>query len=180
MTNNQMTNNKVIIITGSKGEGKTTKLLNIINLLKKENIKIAGFTATGEWNNGERNKYTLNDINSEKSVILCTGFPVEDYQQHGRFYFNPKAIKFGNKLLKTNAKENLLIIIDEVGPFELDDQVWHNSLSQQLKTTQNTILLSVREKLVNNIIEKYNLKNASIYTIKEPDLNIVREIKLII
>ena len=41
-----MANNKVIIITGNKGEGKTTKLLNIIDLLKKDNIRIAGFTAT--------------------------------------------------------------------------------------------------------------------------------------
>lgn len=173
-------NNKVIIITGDKGEGKTTKLLNIIGLLKAESVKIAGFIATCEWNNGERNEYKLVDVNSAKSITLCTVFPNVDYEQHGRFYFNPTAIQYGQNLLANNSDENLVIIIDEVGPFELENRVWHSSFSHQLETTQNTILISVRKKLVNNIISKYKLMNVVVYSVNEPDANIIREINLTI
>ena len=172
-------NNKVIIITGNKGEGKTTKLLNIIDLLKKENIRIAGFTAVSEWNNGERNKYILVDINSDKSITLCTSNPCEGYKQYGRFFFNPEAIKFGQELLASHRNERLIVVVDEVGPFELENKVWHSPLKYHLENTQNIILLSVRKKLVNDVLEKYNLHNATIYDIEEPIHNIIRKIKLL-
>ena len=175
-----MASNKVIIITGNKGEGKTTKLLNIIDLLRKENIRIAGFTATSAWNNGKRDEYILNDINSEKSITLCTSYAVESCNQYGRYYFNPLAIRFGESLLDTNTKDKTVIVIDEVGLFELENKVWHSSLIYQLENTQNIILLTVRKKLVNNILEKYNLQNSSIYTLKETSQTIIREIQLLI
>ena len=168
--------NKVIIITGSKGEGKTTKLLSITSLLEKKGVRIVGFTATGDWNNGERNEYNLVDVNSGESIILCTVFPNVDYEKYGRFYFNPSAINFGQKLLDTNSTEDAVVVIDEVGPFELDNKVWHSSIMGQLETTQNTILISVRKKLVNDIIEKYKLKNVIVYSVDEPDKDIIREI----
>ena len=134
-----MSSNKVIIITGNKGKGKTTKLLNIIDLLKKENIRIAGFTAESEWNNGERNKYILVDINSDTSITLCTSNPCEGYKQYGRFFFNPEAIKFGQELLASHRNEKLVVVVDEVGPFELENKVWHSPLKYHLENTQNTI-----------------------------------------
>jgi len=173
-------NNKVIIITGNKGVGKTTKLLNIIGLLKSEGVNIVGFTAACDWNNGERNEYRLVDVNSDKSITLCTIFPDVNYEQSGRFYFNPTAVQYGKKLLTAHSDEKLVIIIDEVGPFELDNKVWHSSLIYQLESTQNIILISVRKNLVNNIINKYKLKNVAVYSIDEPDLNIIKEINLTI
>ncbi|MBC8319383.1 MAG: hypothetical protein H8E34_01535 [Bacteroidetes bacterium] len=171
-----MNTNKVIIITGDKGEGKTTKLLNIIDLLKKENISIAGFTAQAEWIDGVRNKYTLHDVNSESAITLCTGYKIEGYYQHGRFYFNPQAIDCGINLLTTKYKSKSVIVIDEVGPFELKNKIWHDGLLYQLKNTANTILMSVREKLVCDVIEKFSLKTVIIYKLNEPNIKIINKI----
>jgi len=156
-------NNKVIIITGEKGEGKTTKLLNIVRLLQNEGVQVIGFVAIGKWIKGVRHDYKLSDINSQESIILCTVLPVKNYKKHGKFYFNQAAINFGTKLLKTNSSKNLVVVIDEIGPFELENKVWHPSLKDHLETTQNTVLISVRKKLVNNIIDKYNLKKVIVF-----------------
>ena len=171
-----MNRNKVIIITGNKGEGKTTKLLSIIEMLKEESVNITGFVAIGEWKNGERSKYTLVDITTDKSAIICTDTQTSGYTKHGRFYFNPKAIAFGENTLLKAQRKNSVIIIDEIGPFELDGKVWHNSLVHHLEKTQNILLLSVRKKLVNNIIKKYKLNNVSYYSTDASDDNIVNEI----
>jgi len=171
-------NNKVIIITGEKGEGKTTKLLNIIDLLNKEKVSAIGFTAKAELEDGERNKYTLVDINSSNTITMCSAKPNENYNKYGRFYFNPSAINFGNKLLSDNMNKESIIVMDEIGPFEIDNKLWHKSLQLILNTTQNTLLLSVRKKLINNIIDKYKLENVFIYSVNDPSNNIIKEIKL--
>ncbi len=173
-------NNKVIIITGEKGEGKTTKLLSIINLLNKEKISTIGFTAKAEWEDGERNKYTLDDINSNNTITMCSAKPNENYSQYGRFYFNPLATSFGNNILSNNENKKSVIVIDEVGPFELDNKLWHKSLIHNLKNTKNIILISVRETLVKSVINKYNLNNVKVFTLNEPIRNIISEIKLIV
>ncbi|NQU34941.1 MAG: hypothetical protein HQ521_17070 [Bacteroidetes bacterium] len=173
-----MVKNKVIIITGNKGEGKTTKLQRVVKLLKKENISMSGFSAYADLIDGDRNGYTLVDIVSSKSIILCVNEPCSTYEKIGRFYFNPLAIKFGQKLLNTNPFEKTLIVIDEVGPFELQNKIWHDSLLHQLGIPQNIILLIVRTKLVDEIIKKFNIGNANIHTLSGDDMEIVNEIKM--
>jgi len=177
-TNHNQINNKVIIITGEKGEGKTTKILSIIKLLNVENINIIGFTAKAEWENGKRSKYTLIDIATDKTITMCSDKPNENYNQYGRFYFNPLAIRYGNKLLSASTNKKSIIVIDEIGPFELDNKLWHNSLQLILNTNQNTIILSVRKKLVSDIIDKYKLENVVVFSVSEPCQNIIKEIKL--
>ena len=172
-----MVKNNVIIITGNKGEGKTTKLQRIVKLIKKEKISMTGFLAYADLKDGDRNGYTLVDIVSSKSIILCSNEPCSTYEKIGRFYFNPLAIKFGQKLLNTNPVEKTLIVIDEVGPFELQNKIWYDSLVYQLGIPKNVILLIVRAKLVDEIIRKFEITNAKIYKLSGDDMDIVNEIK---
>ncbi len=172
-----MVKNNVIIITGNKGEGKTTKLQRIVKLIKKEKISMTGFLAYADLKDGDRNGYTLVDIVSSKSIILCSNEPCSTYEKIGRFYFNPLAIKFGQKLLNTNPVEKTLIVIDEVGPFELQNKIWYDSLVYQLGIPKNVILLIVRTKLVDEIIRKFEITNAKIYKLSGDDMDIVNEIK---
>jgi nucleoside-triphosphatase len=171
-----MNNNKVVIITGEKGEGKTTKLLIVIDLLKKYEVPVVGFTAVGEWNNGERSKYTMVDIITGKSAIICVDKVTKGYEKHGRFYFNPRAVEFGENILYKLQSKKSVVVIDEIGPFELDGEVWHNSLVHHLENTHNLLLLSVRKKLVAEIVEKFNLANVSIYNTQASTDDIVKEI----
>ncbi len=171
-----MHSDRAIIITGVKGSGKTTKLLNIIRLLKDKGIGIIGFIAVGEWLNGKRNKYTLVDAATEKSIVVCSVVQKEGYSKFGRFYFNPQAIKFGEKILLEHVTKQRVVVIDEVGPFEMEDRVWHSSLKFQLNSTNNILLIAVRESLVSDVMKKYNLTSASIFNIRVQNSDIVKEV----
>lgn len=168
--------NKVIIITGNKGDGKTTKIRDITDLLKDINANIAGFVAVGSWRNGERSSYTLIDLLTDEKSVICTDVATNGYDKQGRFYFNPKAIEFGKGILANVNTKKCVVVIDEIGPFELDNKVWHSSLRVLLDSTNNVLLLSVREKLVKDVVKKYNLNNTSIYNIEVDNHDIVKEI----
>jgi len=170
-------NNKVIIIKGNKGDGKTTKLKNIVNLLKTANVGVAGFVAVGEWQNGKRSKYTLVDILTFKMSVICTVTATDGYQKHGRFYFNPNTIEFGENVLANIPTKKNVVVIDEIGPFELDGEVWHNSLQSLLNNTNHVLLISVRNKLIDEVINKYKLKNMLVFDVKSSDNEIIKKIE---
>ncbi len=170
-------NNKVIIITGNKGDGKTTKIKKIIDLLRAANVGVVGFVAVGEWQNGERSKYTLVDILTGKMNVICTNAATEGYQKHGRFYFNPNTIEFGENVLASIPTKKNVVVIDEIGPFELNGEVWHNSLQRLIKNTNHVLLISVRNKLIDEVINKYKLKNMLVFDVKVPDNEVAKKIK---
>ena len=173
-----MIENRVIIISGKKGEGKTTKLQNIVIALKNENIIINGFTSTASIVNRERNTYSLVDVNTNKSVVLSSSIHVSNYKPIGRFFFNPIAITLGEELLNSKGNTKSVSIIDEVGPFELQDYVWNDSLTNLLRNTNNLIIIVIREKLVYDVINKYKFNNYTIFNLDNDDNTIINEIKL--
>ncbi len=171
-----MFNNKVIIISGSKGEGKTSKIISLIKLLKINNIQILGFYATAIFSEGERNSYHLVDINSNKEHLLCTSIKTDNFIQIGNFYFNKLAILHGKEILEIPSKKKSVAIIDEVGPFELRELVWHDSLTYQLENTNNILVITVRDTLVDEVIKKYRLRNISIFMVDDKDEAVLSEI----
>lgn len=173
-----MIKNKVFIITGKKGDGKTTKLQRIIEILKQQNQTIVGFIASAEIIDGQRNTYNLSDINTHASMQLCTSIPNKDYQKIGNFYFNEECIRFGNKVLEISNTEKKVVIIDEIGPFELKGMLWHKPLITQLHKTNNVVLISVRESLINDVINKYEISDFSIYKVDDDEMEIIKQITI--
>ncbi len=171
-----MTNNKVIIITGSKGEGKTTKLQSLIKLLLKKNIPITGFIAPASFVDGERNTYNLKGIGSEETITLCSSISQIGYEKIGSFYFNNPAIILGNQILKSASRNNKIIVIDEIGPFELKGKVWYNSMLSAMKQDGKVIIITVREILVEEIVVKFNIDNYSVFSTNDDNQDIINEI----
>lgn len=172
-----MSGNNVIIITGVKGEGKTTKLKSIIEILKLEKLPLLGFTAQANCKDGDRDSYSLVDICTEIPVLLCTAKEEPNYIKYGSFYFNPSAISYGQKLLIDKGGTKKIVVIDEIGPFELVNQVWHSSLYHQLNNTNNLIILTIRTKIIKDVIRKYNISRYSVYNINDQDHEITLKIK---
>lgn len=171
-----MASSKVIIITGSKGEGKTTKLQELVKLIKESGISINGIIAEALIINNKRNTYSLLDIESNNSYILCSSNTIKNAIKIGNFFFNKDAIKFGNQIIMSDRDDKNILVIDEIGPFELKDKVWHNSLNTQLNHTNNLIIITVRNSLIKEVIQKYNIKNPKIFSVGENTENIINEI----
>lgn len=168
---------KTYIIAGEQGEGKTTKLIDVVEKLKQKGCTIKGFFAEGYWSGNQRSGFDLVDIESGYSMEFCRGEPGKNYLQIGRFYFNPEAINYGENLL-TGQKDRKtdLWVIDEIGPFELQGKLWANALTGLVRDSKNNLLITIRTTYIEEIIAKFNLTGAFICNVNDSDEKIVNQI----
>jgi len=135
-------NRPVFIISGTIGSGKTTHLIEILQLLKDSGSKLSGIIAHGLVDEDVRTGFDIEDINSGEKVPLCRLEKMNDHaEQTGQFSFSKAGIEFGKKALE---KECDLLVIDEIGPLELSGGGW----ADQMHTSSTPLLLVVREELV--------------------------------
>lgn len=157
--------NKVFIITGEQGSGKTTFLLQVIWELKKAGILMAGFIAEGFWLNNKRSHFELVDIRNENRILFCSKEFHQGWEQIGHFYINPASISFGEKILELAVKNQFTIcVIDEIGPFELQNKGWAPSIHSIIKANPNLPMICViRENLVQKTIAHFDMKNFNLF-----------------
>ncbi len=156
----------VFIIAGDQREGKTTFLRKTIKLLKESGQKVEGIMAEGIDVDGQRNGFHLIDVKDEKKkIVLCNIEGKENWEKTGRYYFNPDGLRFGRDVL-SNISTDSIIVIDEIGPLEINGGGWSDSIQKILLNYDNPMIWVVRRKLTEQIIHKFDLKNVSIMDIK--------------
>ena len=155
-----MQKSKIFIISGSSGDGKTSLLKKLIENLKSKDLKILGLLAEGKWDNNVRSGFDLIDIETNNRLELCTNILNNEWLKEGRFYFNPTAIEKGKLIIeKCILNNSYLIIIDEIGYFELQGKIWASSFEKLLKSTSTTIIITAKQKLIPQIVSKFNITN---------------------
>ncbi|RLD29272.1 MAG: hypothetical protein DRI73_11045 [Bacteroidetes bacterium] len=149
----------IFIITGSRGVGKTTILLKLIEELKKNGTHSSGIMTPAVYNE-ENNKvgfYALNVANDEqwelgRSDKLLSG------PSYGPFSFNEKGFTKANEIL-----EHVLIsgsgdvFLDEIGPLELSKRYGffpNLSLIRSFDIHRNLYLV-IRRSLIDQFVSKY-------------------------
>jgi nucleoside-triphosphatase THEP1 len=159
---------QVVIITGDIHQGKTTFAQNVISKLLSDNIRIAGFFSVGENENGVRTGFILTEIGTERRTELCSDKKAENRLKLGRFYFNQEAIALGNEILNpANISDKQLVVIDEIGPLELNGNGWSCSIEKLSGSKTIPQLWVVRKSHVRKISRKWNIGNAWVYDISD-------------
>lgn len=173
---------QIVIITGDIRHGKTTFTQKIVTDLLTQKYRIAGFLSIGIDENAVRSGFNLTEIGSSKQVELCSDRNEEKRIKLGKYYFNPDAIIFGNEILNPeNCSDKQLIIIDEVGPLELNGGGWCDAIDNIIRNTSIPQLWVVRKSIVKQICGKWNIGNAYIFDITDSSIQeVVNKLKEII
>ena len=159
---------KIIIITGEQGSGKTTFLSKLIKHLKAEGISIGGFIAHGFWKDNIRHKFELEDLQTGDRILLSQTEPVEGWEKFSRFYFNPEGFEFGGKILLPERLKNTdLVVIDEIGPFELLGNGWRKAIDKLFKKTNKPMIWVCRKSILKELVAEFDLQSYRIYNISE-------------
>jgi nucleoside-triphosphatase len=170
-----MKSHPVFIISGDQGEGKTTMLTEVVSELVKKDIGVHGFLAPGVWKAGLRSDFYIQDLVTGNQQLLCKSIPEKGFEKIGRFYFNPDTIAFGEDLLRNNKPGDLLII-DEVGMFEIKGQVWNRVLKEVIEAKENPLLITVRKEFVDDVISVFNLSDPLVYHVSDNGKDIADKI----
>lgn len=145
------------ILTGNKQSGKTTALLNYCN----NNKTVAGILTPIV--NGKRIFYNIQA--QEYFDIDFEYLPNDEALIVGKYKFSATAFAKANSILQ-NIKINKTtqVVIDEIGPLELLNKGFANTLKFKLKSDNINLLLVVRDGLVNEVIDFFKLQNVQIIT----------------
>jgi len=148
---------KMVIISGKKQGGKTTFASKLVEILKENGKRVGGFIAPGEFENNRRSSFSLFDLESKKSIPLCS-IHFDSGEKIGPFRFNSDGQDFGNSLLtshKTADKD--FVVVDEIGPLEMKGEGWANSINQLILDSRFVFIWVVRKSLVEDVIKKWDI-----------------------
>ena len=160
--NETIKDQKIMIISGKQRQGKTTFLKEVITQLKKENISFDGIIAEGIDVDGQRIGFNLVHLKTNKIYPLATTSPTTNFSQYGRFFFDDIVFTTINNLLQ-NTTANFMII-DEVGPLEIQDKGWATTIKKLLELNIPMIWV-VRKSLLAPVTNHWHISQAQVFDI---------------
>ena len=143
----------VTIITGPIHTGKTTQLQQWI-AQRKDVYGICTPVVNGKrvFENIEtKEQFHMEALNSESEVLSV-----------GRYQFSWKNFEKACAIIRQPEKQKDILIIDEIGPLELQNKGFSKVLNEMLVHHQAPIILIVREGLVREVQQFFNITDVNI------------------
>ena len=129
----------VFLVTGPPGIGKTTLLLETVNLLKKRGFKVGGMLSHEVRENGNRIGFEIVDLGSEKRGCLAH-VNQQTGPQVGKYRVNMKDLEnIGAEAIAAAVSKCEIVAIDEIGPMELFSQKFRSAVKNALQSSRTTI-----------------------------------------
>jgi nucleoside-triphosphatase THEP1 len=150
----------VVIITGEIGSGKTALITELASLLKNRGIKIGGILAPAIYSAGEKAGYYIVDLTSGMQVQLSQIVASQGMPQVGKYFFIPEALAFGEKALSVDVTSKAeIVLIDEIGAWELQGQGWATSLNELIIQCKMPLIITVRNSFLELVTESWMFTN---------------------
>jgi len=164
------------IITAGQDAGKTSFILEAEEILRKGRYPVFGFAAPGEYTPSGEKQYYLRIFDTEQKLPFISLTEQENWTKWKRFWIKPVALEAGYKTLgRFPADERGFVIMDELGPLELEEKGWHSCLLQAQAIPGALIILSVRERMLERLITHYKIDSPVIIKVSEVSAGIAAD-----
>ena len=161
----------MLLVSGSVEGGKTSYLSALADLLKSKELTVGGFLCPGTFEQGERSTFVLKNIQDGRQVPMAAFRKNEGWIPYRRFYFNPEAFRQGKEWISLCLSgKPQVVIIDEVGPMEMEDSGWWEVLDTLKYSGVPLQLWSVRERLLDEVGKRWNIPVEQVLRIDQVDL----------
>jgi nucleoside-triphosphatase THEP1 len=160
--------NNILVVSGKVHGGKTTFVSRLTEVLKSDQLSLAGFICTGSFSGGRRSAYTLVDLDDGTTVPFATIGERDGWIRFRRFCFNPEAVKEGERIIRKGIEKGVdLVVLDEVGPLELEGGGWSPLLGFLEKQHSTMQLWVAREGLLEDISHRWSIPRENVYRVDE-------------
>jgi nucleoside-triphosphatase THEP1 len=160
----------VYIVTGKVGGGKTAFLQRLTDALVKQGATVGGILAPRIIEGSLTAGYDILEVETGRRNIFLREKAAHAAEMVGRFQIYEEGYEAGlNALDPENNRDKTAVIIDEVGPLELNGRGWSSRIMQLLKTTGLHIIITVRRSLVGEVTEKFGIDNPAIFDVGNID-----------
>jgi nucleoside-triphosphatase THEP1 len=151
LANSFTTTSKVTILTGNIASGKTTSLIKWSERRHDVNGILTPVI--------EGRRVFVNVHTSEQWSMEASENETE-VLQIGKYIFSKKSFEKAIAVIKDAKDKSGWLVVDELGPLELKGEGFYAIMKEILRERSNNLLLVVRENLVNEIINKFDLTEA--------------------
>ncbi len=108
------------------------------------------------------------DLETDERTVFCQRGEVPGWERIMHFYVNPRGLSFGERALSAAAlQEGGVVVIDEIGPFELQGKGWATPFEQLLGAKNQHLVFSVRKSLVSDVTGHWQIGNALVLDIED-------------
>ena len=153
---------KVLIVTGTIGEGKTAWLAKLAGLLKEKRVRVGGILALRIVEEEVTTGYDVSDISTgiRTPFLRHTGSETIGVE---RFTVYEDGYEAGKRALHPDSNgDKDVIIIDEAGPLELRGKGWSERLSWLLNENSAIMIIAIRKNLIKAVTERFGLEGARV------------------
>ncbi|HUU19702.1 MAG TPA: NTP transferase domain-containing protein [Sedimentisphaerales bacterium] len=148
------TQNRLILWTGPKHSGKTTGATKLAQIASAEGFNVAGLLSPSLYRNSKLLGFDVLDLHSQTRAPLARRKTSQS--KAGPFTFIADGLKLGNAALSAEATKSAdLVIVDEFGPLELNNEGWRKNVDSLLISSNAVVLLVVRRELADTVRQVY-------------------------
>jgi len=158
----------IYLVTGKVQGGKTTYLNKLAGLLRKKGVTVGGFLCPGLFEAGERSSFSLINILTGAELPMASMEARATWIHYRRFWFDPETFSQGKIWIKRSLLQKVqVMVIDEVGPMELEGAGWSELLDHLPDAPVPVQLWSVRETLLGEVMQRWNIPDGNIIPVSE-------------
>jgi nucleoside-triphosphatase THEP1 len=146
-----------VILRGRTGSGKTTLAREVVTLLRQRGQTVAGILAPGLLEDGRRTGFDVVNLATGESTALAreTADVEGPHARWSRFAFSAEGLALGRRALGPDSEGADVVVVDEVGPFELAGGGWAASLDDLARNFHGAFLLVVRRAIVEAVLARW-------------------------
>ncbi len=153
----------VLLLVGASGQGKTTILERIV--AGNDSLTIDGILCPGTWKNNRRSSSTARRISTGEEVPFAS----RD-SENGCFKFHQAGQLLAEEALQAEQHHSTdCVIIDEIGPLEMDDGGYAPFIPALLSLQNTRHIWAVRPSLVEHVCNKWFLVQPVVVSVNEED-----------
>ena len=157
-----MASKRHIFITGPINSGKTTMLYALCSRIDSAGYSIGGVIQVLPLPHAEKRDVSLSDQGTGEVRKLMQLEAQDGWISFGRFYYDRATFTWAAEKIEQFMASSDYMIIDEIGPIEMQDDGLHKIYQKVLKSFHGTVITVVRENLLDTVLNKYDIKREKV------------------
>jgi nucleoside-triphosphatase THEP1 len=159
---------KVAVLSGPVHGGKTTLLRRATSSWAARGLRCAGFLSPAVTDDAGEGGYDLVEFATGRRRPYLRRHGPDGAERVGPFVFVPETLARAREIIRASGTSEPLVV-DEVGPLELEGGGLWPALGEALGRADARILLVVREELVADVTARLAPPRPSVVDLRQPD-----------
>jgi nucleoside-triphosphatase THEP1 len=168
----------VLLLVASSGVGKTTACERAVEMAQAQGWRVAGVLSRPVWQAGVKTAIRLREVPLGPERILARAQHPDDGPRVGVWTFDPAGVAWGQHIL-TSLRPCDLLVIDEIGPLELEQgQGLTSALGALRQAAYRQAVVTLRPTLVETLLAKLDGLDVSTLALDERTREVMPHILL--